>query len=243
MWRRIHFWVGLFIFIQIVFWIVSGMGYSVIYDRALGGERQTRNIEPSPLAVRDVGMTVDQIPGVLRQRFGQPVSIRSVILQSHNLDGRPIYVVATEESDHPVIIDANSGEPIEALNAEQATAIARQDFTGSAPVESVETITRPYQKGYDYFGELPVYRVDFANWKGTRIYVSPYTGEIKLRRNIDKTLFDLFWTLHMFGYVSHDIGGNPAMIATGVISLILFVTGTTLYVPFIKRKFGIGRTM
>jgi len=50
----------------------------------------------------------------------------------------------------------------------------------------MENITYPYQKGYDYFGQLPVYRVNFANWKGTRIYVSPYTGDIRLRRNIDR---------------------------------------------------------
>jgi uncharacterized iron-regulated membrane protein len=239
MWRKIHFWIGLVIVIQVVFWLVSGMGFSIIYDRALGGERETRNLEPPSLSVADVRVAARQIPELLRYRFGHPVSIRSLALQSHNLDGRPVYVVGIEEADQPVIVDAKTGRVMNALSGDEAKTIAQRDFTGSAPVESIETITRPYQKGYDYFGELPVYRVNFANWKSTRIYVSPITGEIRLRRNIDKTLFDVFWTLHMFGYVDHNIGGNPGLIATGLISLVLVATGITLYVPFIKRKLGL----
>jgi len=122
------------------------------------------------------------------------------------------------------------------LNVHQAENIARRDFSGTASVASVEILTRPYEKGYDYFGELPVYRVNFANWKGTRIYVSPYTGDVRLRRNIDKTIFDLGWTLHMFGYVSHDINGNPGLIAVSAISMLSLISGIALYVPYFKRK-------
>lgn len=242
MWRKVHFWVGLIIFVQVLFWIVSGIGFSVIYDRALGGERQTRNLEPAPVSVSDVQVTADRIPSLLRSRLGDAAIATSVSLQSHGFDGRPVYVVAMQGSDAPAVIDAKTGSWVEALSAEEAQIIAQRDFTGDAPVGSVEAITRPFQKGYDYFGQLPVYRVNFSNWKGTRIYVSPHTGEIRLRRNVDKTMFDVFWTLHMFGYVDRSIPGNVALIATGVISMISVLSGITMYGPHLKRKIRNGRS-
>ena len=234
MWRKFHFWIGLVIVIQVALWLVSGMGFSILYNRALGGERETVNLQPPPVSVEDVRVTPNQLPVLLRERFGHAVPVTSVSLQSHGIDGRPVYIVGIEDSDTPAVIDATHGSWVEPGSAEDAAAIARRDFTGTAAIESVETITEPYEKGYDYFGQLPVYRVNFANWKGTRIYVSPYTGDIRLRRNVDKTLFDVFWTLHMFGYVSHDIDGNPALIATGAISMISVATGLMLYVPRLK---------
>jgi uncharacterized iron-regulated membrane protein len=234
MWRKFHFWVGLVIVVQVVLWLVSGIGFSVLYNRALGGERQTSNLAAPPIAVRSVRIAADDLPRLLEQRLGHRADVTSVALQSHVADGRPVYVVGIKESDAPAVIDARDGSWVGLITAHDAAEIATRDFTGDAEIESVENITYPYQKGYDYFGQLPVYRVNFANWKGTRIYVSPYTGDIRLRRNVDKTLFDLFWTLHMFGYVSHDIDGNLAMIATGAISMVSVVTGLMLYLPRLK---------
>jgi uncharacterized iron-regulated membrane protein len=237
-WRKIHFWLGLVVFTQIMLWIVSGMVFSLIYDRALGGEREARNIEPAPLSIADIHVSADQASEILQNRFGHSATTRSLALQSHGLDGRPVYIASIEKNDRPAMIDAHTGKLIEPLSAEEARTIAQRDFTGAASVESVETITRPYQKGYDYFGELPVYRVNFANWKGTRIYVSADTGDIRLRRNIGKSIFDLFWTLHMFGYVDHDINGNPGLIAVGAVSMISLLSGVVLYLPYVKRKLG-----
>ena len=235
-WRRVHFWVGLPVFAQVVLWIASGIVFSVIYDRAIGGERESRNLEPAPLSDSNMHVTPDQIPARLSSRLGHSAAIKTISLQSHGLDGRPVYIVSHDESESPVILDAQTGNWMDRLNPDQAREIAKRDFAGTAAVESVETLTRPYEKGYDYFGELPVYRVNFANWKGTRIYVSPNTGDIRLRRNIDKTLFDLGWTLHMFGYVSHDINGNPGLIAAGAVSIALLMSGIALYIPYFKRK-------
>jgi uncharacterized iron-regulated membrane protein len=235
-WRKIHFWIGFVVFTQIALWLVSGMMFSLIYDRALGGERETRNLAPATVATSEVEIMPAHIPAILMRKYGHSPAIRTISLQSYGLDDRPIYVVATEERDEPAIIDAQTGKGMHHLKPEQAQKIAEHDFTGAAPVQSVETLTRPYQKGYDYFGELPVYRVNFANWKGTRIYVSPETGDIRLRRNFDKSVFDFFWTLHMFGYVSHDINGNPGLILAGAVSMLSLLSGIALYFPYVRRK-------
>ncbi len=234
-WRAIHTYSSAIVLLQLLLWIVSGIGFSVVSEKDLRGELESRNAPRAAIPFGEMGDVLDRLPSCLRGRVPEPMRVLQVETLMAPRTGGPVHRVTVEGLGTPVVIDARSGEVLEPLTADEARRIAREDFTGDGTDTSVEWITEPLGKGYDYFGPVPVYRVNFSNWKRTRLYVSPLTGEILARRNVHKTLFDFWWTVHVFGYVDKNIPWNVPIIVFGALTLVAFVSGLPLFLPWLRR--------
>lgn len=252
-WRKTHVWLGLVIVIQVLLWIVGGVAFTLITNRNAGGVAESRFLKadsppdeiihriPTPLpslTVASVRVMPWQVPELLRQSktAADTAQFEEVTLLAHGLDAKPAYLVRTRGELYPRIVSAESGLAFPRLTEDGAKEIARRDYDGPGDVRDVEWITGQYQKGYDYFGELPVYRVNFTNWKHTRIYISPVTGQILARRNIHKGVFDAFYGVHVFSYVNWSRIGNPGIVVSGILTLFAVVSGTLLYFPYVRGK-------
>ncbi len=235
-WGKIHFWVSLIIGVQLLFWIVSGVAFTFLFGgKNINGEHESRMMNPAPVAFSTAQVAPARLPDILQEKWGRPAVIEKAELVTHGLTGKPVYVVR-EDTDISAVVSAENGEVLPMLTETEAIAVALADFTGAGEVTGVEWISKKYQKGYDYHGELPVYRVNFSNWKGTRVYVSANTGHIIRRRNVHKTVTDLFWTLHVFGYLDRSISGNVPTMVMGGLALAATISGFVLYLPFFRRR-------
>lgn len=234
--RKIHLWLGMVVLVQTVLWIVSGVGFGLLpYDK-LQGLAESRRLTPAPLAAEAAKLSALEIATALEHRLGRPPDIQKIALFSRAPGDRLAFLVTLRGQSEPELIDARSGDHLPLLTESDAREIARSDFVGQGDVAGVEWISELYQKGYDYDGPLPAYRVNFSNSKHTRLYISPHTGQILARRNIYKTVNDVFWTLHVFGYLDRDIQSNAPILVTSAISLIATVSGALMYVPYLRRR-------
>lgn len=235
-WRKIHLWLGLVVLVQTVLWIVSGVGFGLLPDEETQGLVESRRLPPAPVAAEAATWSAPDIATALERRLGRTPDIQMVTLFTRPPGDTPVFLVTLRGQPEPELIDARSGNHLPLLTEADAIDIARSDFTGEGDVTGIEWITEPYQKGYDYTGSLPAYRVNFSNNKHTRLYVSPYTGQILARRNIYRTVRSVFWTLHVFGYLDRNIQANAPILVTGTISLIAILSGALMYVPYLRRR-------
>lgn len=255
-WRKFHFWLGAVVVAQVLLWLISGVGFTFITHQNTSGMAESRWMKtrplpppelihrtPTPLPPLDfsaVRIMPWQVRDLLRESNLADARLEEVVLFGHGLRGRPMYLVRVEGLPDPFVFDAATGHAAPRLTAEEAQEIARRDYDGPGEVRDVEWITEKYQKGADYYGELPVHRVNFTNAKQTRIYISPVTGQILMRRNIHKTFFDAFFAVHMFTYVNRTIAGNPGILIAGGISLLAVLSGILLYFPRFRSKTANG---
>ena len=101
---------------------------------------------------------------------------------------------------------------------------------GAAVVELTET---PH---YEIRGrELPLWRVDTHDDLGTRIYVSPSTGEVVARRNNLWRVFDFVWMLHIMDYDERDDFNHPLLLITAGTALLFVFTGLWMLVLTFRR--------
>lgn len=231
-WRKFHFWIGLLLILQFALWVVSGLGFALVPRDEMDGLSESRQ-EPVP-AIDLRGVT--SLPSRIVGTTAVPARVREMRIAWHGLLARPVYVVRLEGEAGPRVFDGETGTPVPQVTEDEAKEIARADFTAQGEVSSVEWIDRQYQKAYDYYNELPAYRVNLSNWKQTRVYISPFTGEIIVRRNVYKSLYDFFWTVHVFGYADRVVAGNVTLIAIGALSLLVVLSGGMLYLPFLRRR-------
>lgn len=252
-WRKTHVWLGWAVAAQVLIWIVGGIAFTLITNRNMGGVAESRMLKSDPppdeivhrirtplppLSTAAVRIMPWQVPELLRQSAAalDAPRIEDVVLHGHGLEARPVYRVRIRGDSDPYIFSAETGRRLQRLTEDDARVIAQRDFDGPGDVRDVEWVTGQYQKGYDYFGELPVYRVNFTNWKRTRIYISPVTGQILARRNIHNSLFYSFYEVHVFSYVNRSRIGNPGIIISGILTFLAVVAGTLLYFPYFRRK-------
>lgn len=235
-WRKVHFWLGLVVVAQVFLWIVSGIGFALLPDAELQGRADSRQLSEPPLAAEAATVSLPELAAAIQRQIGKTPDIKKVTLSRRAPGNDLLYQVTLRDESSPRLFDAGSGEIVPPVSESQAIIIAREDFIGAGDVTGVEWITEPYQQGFEYNGPFPAYRIDFSNWKHTRIYVSPYTGQVLARRNVHRTMRDVFWTVHVFGYLDNEVRGNVPILVSGTVSLVAVMSGILLLVPYLRRR-------
>lgn len=227
--------------------MASGVGFTLI---PLSEDRAAPETKTPALAVVDLAsLGTDRVNwDRIRARIGER-TVRRIRLESRL--GRPMMRVdfadgrddlsrhGRREGRDPMLLTL-AGDPLPLISREEALEQARLHMRNGEDVKNVELL-HGRKKGwyYDYNGEFPVWRVDFDHWRKTRIYVSAYTGDIVGRRNINKTLFDICWTLHVFGYLDRNIYGNMPLMIGGLFGVCLVSSGVyLLWVHFSSRRWA-----
>lgn len=220
----VHKWLALLVGVQIVFWVVSGLFFTIIPIEQIRSEHLIRPAETArPLAIAS-GAALSE----LRDAQGRaPIKL--------TIETRPTLgqVIVAEFADGPpALFEAASFRQLSPLDAETAAAVARGHVTlASAParVELIET------ESSEYRGALPAWRAQFADG-GLAVYVAADTGAVTARRSDIWRLYDTLWALHIMDWQNHEDFNHPLIIIVTAITLLSVIAGIVL-IPY-RIRFG-----
>lgn len=222
--------MGLLVGIQITFWFVGGLVMTVIPLDLVRGEVNMADRQ-------NVSMPAGELSALLA-RIGA-VNLNDVSLRE--LAGRKV-VQVSRATGPDQIYDSQTGTLLSPIGAETAEKVALSDFDyrssdaleGGVSVTSSDLLT---EEPGDFRRALPVWQILLNDPDGTRIYVSPDTGQVLARRNDYWRVFDFFWMLHIMDYEDREDFNNPLLIVTTLTSTLFVFTGIILlYFRFRPRR-------
>ena len=219
--QHAHRWLGLLLGVQILLWMMSGVVMSWFSIELVRGQTTSVVDFPQELDARNYAAP----GGVIAQIDGA----RDVRLKTWL--GRPVYIV--EGSAQTAMFSALSGKRLSPISEANARTVARRDFAGEGEIATVQLTKNPPP---EYRGATPVWRVNFDDWMQSRLYISPYTGEVVSRRNRVWRLYDFFWMLHIMDYEDRTDFNNPLLKAASATGLLFALTG--LFMVIVRLKNG-----
>ena len=241
--RRIHRWLGLFIGIQFLLWTAGGLYFSWTRLEAVHGDHLMRARPQLPVGALVVS------PSVVVEILRRQERIDSLAGAGLTMVlGQPTWRVDYYTTDAGRVVtrrrmaDAVTGAPRPALGRDEAVAAAREVYTGTEPVVSVEHVTEASVDGHhEYRGQpLPAWAVRFGDTEGATAYVAAELGEVIRIRNDRWRAFDFLWMLHTMDYRGRDDFNNLVLRAFSVLGLLTVLSGFTLFVltsrPVLRRR-------
>lgn len=220
---RLHKWLALIVGLQIVLWVAGGLVMSVLPIERVRAEHTIAAPDLRPIALSEI-LTAD----AAAQRAGAG-SVTGYTLT--RWAGLPVYRFDTASGS--LMVDAASGQSISPVDEAGVLTAARAGYSGDAPIERVEYLEEP---SWEYRHAGPAWRVIFADGEGTRLYVSPSTGEITARRNDTWRIFDFFWMLHIMDYRERENFNHPLLIAMAGLAFSTVLAGLVLLFVRMRRS-------
>ncbi len=216
----VHKWLALLVGVQIVFWVVSGLFFTLIPIQQIRSENLIR---PAQAQTIDTA-TLASLASLRGDQNALPTKL--------TIENRPIgQVVVAEFGDQsPILFDADTLQRVSPFNAEQASAVARAHVTLVSEPTDVTLVTR---ESAEYRGALPAWRVQFPDG-GLSVYVAQNTGAVTARRSDLWRVYDTLWALHIMDWQNHEDFNHPLIIIVTVITLLSVIAGIVL-IPYRLR--------
>lgn len=213
----LHKWLALLVGVQIVFWLVSGLFFTLFPIEQIRSENLIRPAQAQTIDTANLASLANLIANGDRA----PTKI--------TVERRPTgQVLLAEFADQPpILFDANTLQRLSPLNADEAQAAARAHVTLTSEPTSVELVT---EQSSEYRGALPAWRVQFPDG-GLAVYVAQNTGAVTARRSDLWRIYDTLWALHIMDWQNHEDFNHPLIIAVTMITLLSVVAGIVL-IPY-----------
>ncbi|HXE57812.1 MAG TPA: PepSY domain-containing protein [Gemmatimonadales bacterium] len=226
-WRinRVHKWISVVVGAALLVWVVSGV---VMILPGAGGVRRAA----TPTSFEGFTLAPAEVARLLRERVGHDAPIRELRLVA--LLDRPTYLVTAGRGTY--LVDAATGEPVP-FTPELALALARRAHPEAEPAGPAELIERHEAFGYAA-GPLPVYRIRFADARGTVAYVSPRDGTVERVSRL-RRLRNAIHRLHRFhplNVVVGDAAEKAALHVASAATLAAIATGYWLALRRTRRR-------
>lgn len=213
----VHKWLTLLVGIQILFWVASGLFFTLYPIEKIRSEDLIR---PAAEAAPDLA-AVGDLKG-LRDASGRP-PVKVTIERRSGVD----LILANFADGPPVLFEAGTLRKLSPLDGATAARIARDHVTLGEPPTGVQRITA---ESAEYKGALPAWRVQFRK-AGLSVYVAEDTGVVTARRSDLWRAYDTLWALHIMDWRNHENFNHPLIIVTAGITLISVIAGLVL-LPF-----------
>ena len=237
--RKAHRWLGVGVGIQLLFWTVSGLYFSLIPIEEIRGEHLTHEAN-EPLVDLPAGLAA---PGAVVQSL-KAAQIGFERLESLDLlrrGQRLFYRAEFQSSGQNAVrlVDASSGvlEPL--LDEPAARERAKQLFQPQVPVLAAEYFTEVAPDS-EYRGKpLPAWRVTFDHPSRAALYLTAATGELTARRTDAWRVFDFLWMLHILDFEARDDFNQWLLRGLSILGVITIVSGFVLWVvttPLLRRR-------
>jgi hypothetical protein len=165
-----HRYLGIPLSVLFVLWFVTGI--AMIYVGGMPTLSAQARLEQLPaLNLGAVRFTPAEAAERAASGFGR-VELTTVL-------DRPAYRFTSPYGAATVFAD--TGEALEEIDLETARTVAAK-FVGAAArdVELVRTVERPDQWTLQLGRDLPLHKFAVRDGRGTEVYVSPYSGEVRL---------------------------------------------------------------
>ncbi|KAF0176706.1 MAG: PepSY domain-containing protein [Hyphomonadaceae bacterium] len=213
----VHKWLALLVGVQILFWVASGLFFTLYPIEQIRSENLIHKVSPRALDIAAIGSLE-----TMRDASGRP----PIKLAIEQRDMGQV-IVAEFADGPPALFDAASMKALSPVDAQTATRIAR----GHVTVKSAPTsVTRIEAETPEYRGALPAWRLQFREG-GLAVYVAVNTGAVTARRSDLWRLYDTLWALHIMDWRDHENFNHPLIIITAALTLISTIAGIVL-LPF-----------
>lgn len=213
----VHKWLALLVGVQIVFWVVSGLFFTLIPIQQIRSENLIRPAQAQTIETA----TLASLASLRGDQNALPTKL--------TIESRPMgQVVVAEFGDQsPILFDTNTLQRLSPFNAEQASAVARAHVTLVSEPTDVTLVT---EESAEYRGALPAWRVQFPDG-GLSVYVAQNTGAVTARRSDLWRVYDTLWALHIMDWQNHEDFNHPLIIIVTVITLLSVIAGIVL-IPY-----------
>lgn len=235
--RRLHRYMGVLLGIQFLFWTVGGLYFSWSDMDEIHGDYE-KLPPPKVAAALDFAS-----PKVVFDSIRHHKAVDSLVsLQLITILGQPTYqVVFIEKGQKNVqLADALTGKLREPLSKNEAIDVAKYAFVGQPTVKETVYLT-DVNNHHEYREQpLPAYAVNFADARGTTVYVAAELGTVQRFRNNKWRTFDFLWMLHTMDFQSRDNIGNVLLKAFSIFGILTIFSGFTLFIvsskAFMRKK-------
>lgn len=217
----VHKWLALLMAVQILFWVASGLFFAAFpIERVRSEDRIAEVLEqPVPLAMAAEGLARLADAGVSADR----VELRMLL-------GKPVAALGT--NDDWQLYDLATAKRISPVGAAMAREIALIDTN---PGPAVARVSAVKEGSTEYRGELPAWRVDFAD--GYSVYVAADTAKVTARRSDLWRTYDFLWALHIMDYRAHEDFNTPLLVAASLLGLVVVASGIVM----LPSRFGLRK--
>ncbi len=212
---QLHKWVALVVGIQLFLWVAGGLVMSLSDIDEVHGDLTKAVIEPKALRWERVVAA-----GAIVGQVSAPIAELSL---STGFFG-PQYRL-TDTSGAVYQFDAQTGEPLGAIDATQALEIAEANYSGAG---AGRTPVRVSQNSTEYQERLPAWRVDFDDKAETTLYVAADNGDVVTRRNRIWRIYDFAWMLHIMVYRERTDFNHPLLVWASVLAFVVALSGLYL---------------
>ena len=223
--RSLHKWLGLFVGLQILIWLLTGLYMVVVNIDFIHGDTLVRHMQQKVIMPGEDGFGLSE----LRSRYPDATEIGLVAVM-----GKTLYTV--KGASQRYLLDPENGEVLSPLNEETARAIAQYHFDGNATVVSAVLIkSNPPMEIQTR--RLPLWRIDFNDRFSTSFYIDPFTGALVTRRFQFWRIFDFMWMLHIMDYEDRQDAHNRLLVTAQIAGLIFAISGLwLLFYSFSGRR-------
>lgn len=209
--RKLHKWLGLFVGIQALLWMASGLYMTAISIDIIHGDHLA-HAPSAPLAfegaLADAAALAQAFPALTRLRLRQA-------------GARAVYEVA--HPDGTAYLDAMTGKPVAPLSRAQVGALARAVYQGDGALASLALLpVTPSELGGR---PAPLWRADFDDLTGTSLYFAPVTGDLLGKRHDLWRAFDWLWMLHIMDYDTRENINNLLLRVASALGLLFALSG------------------
>lgn len=214
--RTLHKWIGLFIGLQILIWLVTGL-YMVIVDiDFIHGDPLVKNMQQTVVLPDSNRLSI----ATLRSQF--PAATR---IELSPVMDKTFFSVT--DGAHRYLLDIESGAVVSPLDERVAREIAHFHFNGEANIIKASLI-RTDAPSEIQARRLPLWRVDFDDRFSTSFYIDPYTGRLVTRRHQYWRIFDFMWMLHIMDYEQRSDAHNLLLKTAQIAGLAFALSGLWL---------------
>ncbi len=220
-----HKRLGLVIGIQLLFWTIGGVYFAWFHIDNVHGD-----YERTPIKEKSISH-LEHMPSMAQ--FLEKTTLKQVSDIRIGYFRERLVVRLYQDKDHVEMFDAASGTLLSPISQEQARESALADFSKKANIVSIKEVN---QKGGEYKGPVPAYRIQFDNSKSTNIYVHRGSGLITARRNSIWRGFDFLWMLHILDFKERDDINNWILKILSILGVITVISGYLLWYFSRPRK-------
>ncbi len=225
---RVHKIVGLVVGIQLFFWTLSGLFFTLFPIEVIRGDPWRPSIEHGALQDMTVNVgameAASKVSGVWLGAELQPF-----------LD-RPVWIITTSETR--AMIDAVTGESWSPLDAVSFRALQRRfaDSEGTAQIPGIEAratfLTERAPR--EYAGALPAWVIEDTTSK-QRIYFDATTGAVQSVRTTNWRIFDILWRFHIMDITGEDRFNTWWMKLFAFLALTMVLSGAVILIDRARK--------
>jgi PepSY-associated TM region len=228
---RLHRWLAWLVGLQVLLWICGGLVFSLLPFKAW--VKAGDSVRPPAL----------QLPAEWQKKASAalltaPAAAEITQLQAVSTSQGPAWRVTVKGLPQPLLLPID-GTAWTAPDESSIRQFAQSLYRGDGRLlASTRLTTTPRRLGIvdETAGRQGLWRVQFDDALGTRIYLDARSGEFVAARNEAWVWYDFFWRLHIMDYDGGEDFNGLLLRVSAVLASMLALAGALLAVLAWRRR-------